>query len=48
VPKDDVLEAWSGLLSGNRIDNAGGMIPMTTADCQRAWEAIRHSDNQED
>ena len=40
IAADDVLEAWSGVLSGHRIDAAGGMVPMTAADYERAWETI--------
>jgi hypothetical protein len=29
IPGDDVLEAWSGILSGKRLDNSGAILPVT-------------------
>lgn len=44
IPSDDVLAAWSGVLSGQRIDAAGGLIPMTNADFEKAWATIRNTE----
>ena len=43
VPADDTLRAWSEMLSGRRIDEAGGYVRMTKPDYQRAWAVIRSS-----
>ena len=41
IPDDKVLTAWSGILSGQRIDDAGGISPMTVEDFREAWETVR-------
>jgi serine/threonine protein kinase/WD40 repeat protein len=40
-PPDDAMQAWSEMLSGHRIDEAGGYVRMTTQDYRRTWEVIR-------
>jgi WD40 repeat protein len=41
IPPDDVLEAWAGILSGERVDVLGGIVPMSAADYEQAWQTIR-------
>lgn len=42
-PPDNALQAWSEMLSGHRIDTAGGYIRMTSEDYRRAWTVIHSS-----
>ncbi len=41
IPEDRVLSAWSGILSGQIIDSAGGMHAMPPRDYQDAWQLIQ-------
>ncbi len=41
VPEDDILKAWSGILTAQRIDDSGGTVPMTAQELQHAWDLIR-------
>ena len=41
IPPDDVLNAWAGVLSGERVDVLGGVVPMSAADYEKAWQTIR-------
>jgi hypothetical protein len=43
IPPDDVLEAWAGILSGERVDVLGGIVPMTASDYEQAWATV-HTD----
>jgi WD40 repeat protein len=46
IPPDDVLEAWAGILSGERVDVLGSVVPMSAADYEKAWQAIQaHASN---
>lgn len=40
IPRDDILEAWSAILSGKRIDAAGGEIPLTSSELDSAWHTV--------
>ncbi|MDV6031033.1 MAG: protein kinase [Phycisphaera sp. RhM] len=46
VPTDQVLQAWAGVLSGHRIDDAGGTIALSPDEFQDAWKTIRGDDNE--
>jgi WD40 repeat protein len=46
IPSDEVLQAWSEILSGRRIDAAGGMVPMAARDFTNAWQALQSNRGQ--
>ena len=46
VPTDPVLQAWSGVLSGRRIDDAGGTLTLSPDELQDAWNTIRGDDGE--
>ena len=41
TPPIPILSAWSAILSGHRIDEAGGCVPLSTAEFEQAWHAVR-------
>jgi hypothetical protein len=41
IPSDEVLDAWSGILSGHRIDEAGGAVPLTPEELQHCWQVVQ-------
>jgi hypothetical protein len=41
TPSVPILSAWSAILSGHRIDEAGGYVPLSTAEFEQAWHAVR-------
>lgn len=45
TPSDNVLSAWSQLLTGQRIDDSGGVIPLKTAEFESAWRRINTAKN---
>lgn len=47
IPDDSVLAAWAGVLSGQRIDEAGGTISLTAKELDQAWEEINNAKHHE-
>jgi WD40 repeat protein len=37
----DELRSWAQLLSGQRIDESGSLVPLTAAELAAAWDALR-------
>jgi WD40 repeat protein/tetratricopeptide (TPR) repeat protein len=46
-PASDLI-AWAGLLSGQRLDASGGLLPMGAVEFRGAWEAARVGGRPED
>ncbi len=47
IPQDSVLQAYAGVLSGQRIDDAGGTVPLAPNEFQHAWDFTRRSTKSE-
>jgi serine/threonine protein kinase len=41
TPSDEVLNAWSQILSAQRIDESGGVIPLKASEFESAWRLIQ-------
>jgi len=48
IPEVAVLQAWAGVLSGQRIDDAGGTVPLSSEEFQQTCNVIRHAYGDDD
>jgi hypothetical protein len=40
TPVSKQLDAWAGMVSGHRVDAAGGYVPLTREEYDDAWKVL--------